>query len=272
MRAATDNIRDVLANEGVDATLHPRVLGAFNRLDEASNGNVTLKGAEILRRVMNAAAKSPEADERRLAVMMRDHYDDYVGNLQPHDLIAGNAPEATQALGDARNLWSRARKGETIEDLLDNASLRAGNLENAIRTEFRGLARDPKRMRLFNDDEQDSIRRIVEGGSLGNIMRWAGRWAPNGVVSAALGAVPGFLMGGAAGGAAGAAAAGSVGTAARSIATAMTQKNVQRASELMRRGQVPQPSLWDFIGRNAGQLQGPATAFGANILRGTQGQ
>lgn len=235
-KSAVSDIQKELAEEGIDATLHPKALAAFKRL-EAVDDHLTLKGAEQLRRVVQGAAKSIEPDERRMASIIRDKLDDYMSGLESKDLVGGDAAKATEALKEARGLWSKASKGELLDDLVERAQTRASQFsgsgyENAIRTEFRQLAMNEKRMRRFSADEREAIQAVVKGGPVGNALRLLGKLAPTGVVSGGIGAGAGYL----AGGPAGAALIPAAGLVGRQGATMATERNARLASELVRRG------------------------------------
>ena len=112
-------------------------------------------------------------------------------------------------------------------------------LENALRTEFRQLAMNEKRMRGFSDAERQAIEAVSRGGPVINIMRGLGKLAPTGVVSTALGGSIGAGAGsiaGPIGSAVGAVAAPVIGAAARGTATRMTMNAAQRAAETARAG------------------------------------
>ena len=230
---AVDRIQQRIAEAGIDKTIHPKVTAAFARLEAGKESNHTLKGLDLLRRVIKSAAGSNEADERRIAQIMLDELDDYIGAIGPADVFWGDARAATAALRQARTLWSRARKMEMVEGLIERARNRTGQFtgsgyENALRTEFRQLAQNAKRLRTFTSDEQEAIRLVARGGPVGNLLRALGRFAPRGVVSG------GFHIGVAAGvdptlGAATMLA----GEAGRRGATAVTAKNAQNVLKVI---------------------------------------
>lgn len=234
------DVQRQMADEGIDAMMQPRALAALKRLTDIDD-NVTLKGAEILRRVVKNAASSNDPSERRMARIMVERLDDYMNNLSPADVLGGNAPAATSALRDARSLWSRASKADSIEELISRARNRSSQFsgsgyENALRTEFRNLAQNAKRLRVYTPDEQAAIRRVANGGPVGNVMRMLGKFAPTGVVSSVLSGGAGFGVGGPVG----AVALPALGFAARQGATAATARNANMASALMRG--VPPPT------------------------------
>lgn len=237
-RFLTD-LRDTLAKEGIDEGLHPAAMRAFQRMSQDDGSNLTLKGAEIIRRNINDAASSMNRADQRMAMIMRDKLDDFMENLGKEDLIGdGQAAGAVSALKEGRQLWSRVRKAEEISELMERARTSAPNfsasgLENAIRTQFRQLAMNPKRMRRYTKEEQDAIKQIARGTPGANALRFIGRYAPTGPVSTAIAAGIGASVGGPLG----AAVFGSAGALGRLGASRLTQRNVKRLDELVRGGE-----------------------------------
>lgn len=233
-KTAADDLRE----EGLDKTLHPATTAALGRVAEAQ-GPVPLSELEILRRVaLHAESNSfMNPSDARLAGKLVDHIDDTINNLKPSDVAAGNPQQAAQALNTARDLWSRKRKADTIDELMRRADLRASQFsgsgqENAIRTEFRSLAMNQKRMRFFSPDERASIERVAKGAPLENALRWVGKLSPSSPVSGAASTFLGLTLGGPIG----AAASVGGGLISRKLATRATLRNAERAGALMRGG------------------------------------
>lgn len=229
------NLARKLESEGIDPTLHPSTTAALRRIAE-TDGPVSLDKLETLRRIANDARKSTAPADRRLASMIVDDIDDFVAKLDDADVTAGN-PKQAAALKEARNLYSRRMKAEEINQLIERAKISAPNfsasgLENAIRTEFRALAKNDKKMRRFTPAERAAIVRVAKGGKVENALRLLGKFAPTGVVSTGLSGGVGFALAGPAGGV----ALPMLGLGSRAAATRMTLRNAQRAEELMRRG------------------------------------
>ena len=251
-----------VAQEGIDPTLHPQATAALKRLTDAAQSGqpIPLQQLETLRKIIKGAAGSISKDERRIARIMVDELDDYALGLSQSDVIAGNAVGAGQMLRSARDLWSRASKSEAVEELITRAQNRASQFsgsgyENALRTEFRSLIQNQKRLRLFTPVEQNALRSVARGGPIENVLRYLGKLAPTGVVSTALSGGIGAVVGGAPG-AVGVPLAGAM---ARQGATALTSRNARLASELMRRGgAAPAASMAErlapMIGPGAGVL------------------
>lgn len=258
-------VRDIarkVANEGIDPTLHPQAVAALKRFAEVANDPITFKSMDILRQIAKDAAGSNSPGERRIASIMIDKLDDYMANLKPGDVLKGDAELAIGALQEARSAWGRMRKGEMLEGLIERATIRAGQysqsgMENALRTEFRQLAMNPKRLRGFSDEERKAIMKVARGGPVENALRLLGKFAPRGVVSAlpSMGMAAGVDMG------AGAALA-IAGEAGKRSAAAMTSANAQRAADLARSG-GQMPALQQISGPQRAALQ-------ALLLSGSQ--
>lgn len=242
-KSFVDRVAGATRQAGVDKDIHPKATAAIRRLQEAVEEGepLKLKDMEILRRVANAAGKSIDADERRIAKIIKGQFDDYMGRLGQADVVAGDPQAASAALSTARNLWSRMSKAEVVQDAIEKAGVRAGQFtgsgfENALRTQFRQIAMNDKRMRGFSKAEQEAIKKVAMGGPIDNALRMLGKLAPTGVISGGIGAGAGYAVGGPVG----AVAVPLAGTLARRGATNLTQRNVQKAGELMRRG-APAP-------------------------------
>lgn len=246
MDGLAGRIAQRVAKEGFDVDLHPQVAAALRRLSTDAQGDLTFQGLDTLRKVIRNASDSTSKSERRLAQLMINELDDFVGGMGAKDVISGDPITASAAIRQARDLYARASKSGEIQELMTRARLNAPNfsasgLENAIRTEFRRLARNPRRLRLFNATEQAAIRKVAEGGPLENSLRMLGKLAPTGVVSGALSGGMGYAIGGPAG----AALTTGTGALSRGGATMMTLRNARIADELMRRGA---PVATDFSG------------------------
>lgn len=222
-----------LQREGIDPTLHPKATAAMKRVADKT-GPITLKEAETLRRVASDAMDTLEKSDARNAGKIVDAIDDYIENIKDTDLISGEAKDAA-ALAEARSLYSRKRKSEEMERLMERAKLSPTGYENGLRIEFRSLAKNDRKFRRFSKDEQAAIRRVAEGGPAENTLRLLGKAAPTGVVSGGIG-----MAGGAAiGGPLGAVALPLGGLVARKAAERLTRKNAERAAIQMRKGKDP---------------------------------
>lgn len=227
-----------LKKDGLNDKLHPDATAALEEITK-TEGPVTIQQLDTLRKIARDAEGSIKPPDKRMAGEIIDRIDDFADSLTAKELSSGST-EAAAALKDARSYWSRAKKADELDELIRRAELSAPNfsasgMENAVRTEFRALAKNQRRMRLFNGEERAAIEKVVKGGPMDNVLRMIGKAAPTGVVSAALGSGIGFALGGPAG----AAAVPAIGAGSRFLASRGTMANAAKANELVRRGPMP---------------------------------
>lgn len=258
--------------------LHPKSSAVLTAFERYKGSNKTLDDMDALRQVARDAASSIDPADRRVGMILRNKIDEFVENVPAGDKAG------VEALKEARGYWSRARKGDVIEDLLFDARLDSAGtftgagVENAIRREFKKLAKSDD-FRLFNKDEQRAILAVVEGGPISNAMRLVGKFAPTGVVSGTLGPALGSMVGfGAAGpaGLAGAAVIPAVGAVSRIAATRATKSAAEKASAKMRAGAAPanvREKLAQLLSQYGDQLATvPGMGFAVDMARRSKGK
>ena len=128
--------------------------------------------------------ESTDAATRRLASKVVEGLDSKITTLQPTDLISGKGRlgEAISDIKEARDSWRRVSKATVIEDALNIAEARAldpkASEGELIRNQFKVLAANKNKMRLFNKDEQAAIRKVVSGEGSEKILSLAARFNP----------------------------------------------------------------------------------------------
>jgi len=120
-------------------------------------------------------AKVPAADfanpeEQRVASIIQTNIDDFLENLSADQIAAGKAEQAVKQLKKARETWSRMRKTERVEEILQNAMTYAGGLESGLRNQISNILRSPKKRRQFNKEEIALLTQIREGTPIGNLI------------------------------------------------------------------------------------------------------
>lgn len=245
------DLKDTLASEGIDKTLHPNALAAYNRLEEAQGQPITFKGLDTLRKVAGDAigASTMNKADQRLGYTIQNHIDDFVNDLKPTDLLGATDPQQTISdLSEARGLWSRASQAQTIQNQIDKAGIKASanysqsGMENALRQQFKSLALNDKAMSRLSPEVQDAVKAVAKGSPVGNVLRAVGKYAPHGPVATTAGLGLGYMLGGPMGATEGGMASLAVpmaGEMARSGATAMTKAAAQRALDTAALGQAP---------------------------------
>ena len=245
-RRAVADIGKAAKDKGLDPGVTPKANSAMRRLfQEIDEGrDLSLTEIDTLRKVIRRAAATTDPGDKAVALTMRNQLDSFLDDLKPSDLVSGNA-KAVQTLKEARALNTRLSKGQQIDDMIESARERASQFsgsgfENALRTEFRQLARNDKRLRMFTPQEQTAIRAVNRGAPLTNFFRMVGKLAPTGVISGGIGAGGGAALGSALGGpggaAVGAVALPVIGAGGRAAATGLTSSAANEVRNMMLRG------------------------------------
>jgi predicted transcriptional regulator len=223
-----------LREEGYDPRSYSKLEVAFSELQNAKIPK-DFNELKTLRKFIQGAQKSPDLEEKRLATILKDKFDDYVLNIPESSVKAGDK-QGLQAWKEARDVYGRMSKAEIFDDMLETAELTKGKfsqsgLENALYNELKKLATNEKRMRLFTLEEQEAIKQAVRGSNLQNVVRIFGKFAPTSSVSSIL---PSILTTAVSGPLGLGLTAGAYG--ARAAATKMRKGDVNKLAALMRAG------------------------------------
>lgn len=235
---AMDDIAKGLRQEGYTPKAFPKVAGAIEELTSTAQPKDWTE-LQALRKMIRSGQKSIEPEERRMASILLDDYDNYLMTVPKESIAAGDMKNAGQLWSEARNAYSKMKKAEVFEDMLNEAKLDKSKFtqsgeENSLAKQLRQLAKNDKKMRLFTKDEQDAIEKAAKGGNVQNMLKFFGRFAPTGVVpvglsvgTTALAPMIGIpLTIGAAG--------------SRGLATNMRRGSVEDLTNMMRTGGIPQ--------------------------------
>jgi hypothetical protein len=238
-----NNLRD----EGYEVGgAYPKLDIAFNRLTDP-NTPKDFTGLTNLRKTIRSAQASMDPEERRIATILKDQFDEYVSSAPTSDILGTNTKTGTELWKQARGEYSKLMKADVFETMLENAKLdqskfTASGAENSMAQQLRQLAKNDKKMRLFTKAEQAEITAAAKGTSAQNLLKFFGRFAPTGPVSGAF--AGGALIYEPTIGLPLAAGAG----LSRLGATAIRRQSIERLADMMRLGapvpkQIPVPAI-----------------------------
>jgi len=137
-----------LRNQGYDPRLYPKLSVA---LDEMTKAGIPKDFNELstLRKFVQGAQKSADPDERRLATILKDDFDNYVSNI-PESSVVGGSKEGLTQWKEARDTYSKLSKSEVFTDMLENAQLdkskfSMSGVENSLAQQLRQLSKNDKK-------------------------------------------------------------------------------------------------------------------------------
>ncbi len=104
-----DKIAKGLREEGYAPEIFPKVAGAINQLTSTAQPKDWTE-LQALRKMIRAGQKSIEPEEKRMASILLDEYDNYLMTVPKESIISGDMKNATQLWSEARNAYSKIRK------------------------------------------------------------------------------------------------------------------------------------------------------------------
>jgi len=175
-----------LRSEGYTPKAYPGISSVLEEMTNVQNPK-DFTELQSIRKMIQGQQKSPDAETRRLASILKDDFDNYLLNA-PNEHITAGSKEGTKLWNEARNSYSRLKKSEIFDDMLQNAELDKSKFtqsgaENSMAQQLRQLSKNDKKMRTFTPEEQDAIREASKGGNVQNLLRFYGKFAPTGPVS-----------------------------------------------------------------------------------------
>lgn len=168
---------------------HPKASSMIDDLADMSGQTQSLTELDQLRQVVRRdVANATDPAEAHFGRLIIDNIDDFVDNAGPGQMIGGNADEAASLIANARDLNSRFRKVQTLEDMMKSASRQAGstgsggNINNKMLQKLRGVLDNPKKARMFTQAELDMMDAIIASNNSGmqSVARRVGKLSPTG--------------------------------------------------------------------------------------------
>jgi hypothetical protein len=212
----------------------------LDTLSKKKGQPLTLQGIESLDKELTGLIQK----ERTIAgitpegVKLQDLQDDFRNAIRnpTEDLVVGGR-EGFDALQKATNQWAAGKKLEEIENIFEYAK-KTDNPATSIKSQFRTLSRNKKRMAGYTPQERELIKQAAESSLFADFLRTtAGSRLISSVMGTVGGAMGGGFMGAAVGGGAGAALSGS----ARKGAEALQKGRVKKLQrEVSKRVEIPQ--------------------------------
>ena len=118
---------------------------------------------QSIRSMFKNAAGSKDPAQARLAMKALDEFDNYMINAPQSDFaVAGK--QGLQAWKNARSAYSKMKKSELFEDIINNAELKTsegGNLDRVLLQDLTNLSKDKNKMKFFTPDERARINKLV---------------------------------------------------------------------------------------------------------------
>jgi hypothetical protein len=173
-----------------------------NTLDDITNmvnkEGVSFTTLEKMREKVNDLKMAQDGNVKRLGGVAVSKIDDFIGNLNGNDLIAGKdgIDKAVKNVMAARKDWRNASRASILDDALNVAEAKAldpkASESELIRRGFINIAADKTKMKAFTQDEQNLIKSVAKGGPLDPLLSSLARFSPLRSQLVTAGAIPAY--------------------------------------------------------------------------------
>lgn len=135
--------------------------------DAATNPKTTgipFREIDLLRRKAGVPGANMAVPlESRLGTTAIEGVDDFVRNLTPDQVSAGDAQSLPALIGKARDIWSKMSKSQLIDDAMEASGNYLSGSASGIRNQFARILKSDKLSRGFSEVEKAAMRRVVNG-------------------------------------------------------------------------------------------------------------
>lgn len=234
---ALDDLADrITAKVGelrINPARHPKAASMLEDINGLRGEPMTLTQLDQLRQIVRRdVASAPDEAERFFGQKMIEEIDDFIAGSPK--VNAGSADDAASLINNARDLNTRFRKVQSVEEATGRAVRRAGstgsggNEDNAIRQNIRALR---EKGRNFTPDEIAAMDDIIMGTKGQNALRLVGKLSPQGSGLMAAGNLGAAAFAGPLG-----AVPGAAGMVSKAAADRITRQRVDDLLRLMAQG------------------------------------
>lgn len=231
----TSRMRGAGLDEGM-GSLTPQSARVAAILEDAATkpntAGVPFSEIDLLRRKAGVpAANMGTPLESRLGTTAIEGVDDFVRNLSPDQVSAGDAAALPELISKARDTWARMSKSQMIDDAMEASENYLSGAASGIRNQFARILKSPKLSRGFSEMEKAAMRRVVNGSIPEQILN---------MFSGGIGQIATTATGATVGGLPGLVAGAGVGSLARKGAEALAGRNAEIVRALVASGKAGQ--------------------------------
>ncbi len=174
----SNQVEKALQADGkLNASLHSSTLGVLDDFKKAAKkaakqGDFTLEELDQWRQLFGEVAGNfnDKINARKASVAI-GAIDDVVNRLGRLDIVGGKT-EAIDALNAGRAAWAKARKFESVADLVKKADGDANRLKNSLKA----FVDNPKKMRGFSAEESAALREAARNSSAESVLKTLGKF------------------------------------------------------------------------------------------------
>lgn len=186
LQQMTADIGAAVAKDNISAIRHPKAASLVADLPGMVAKGMSLTELDQLRQVVRRdLIRSSDEAEQHFGGIILDQIDAFIAKAAGPQVATGTGAKGAELITTARELNTRWRKTELLQDSIYAAGLRAassgtgGNLENATRQAFKSILLNDSKRAAFTADEIAEMEKVVNGSKGQDVLRLLGRLSPS---------------------------------------------------------------------------------------------
>lgn len=182
-----DRMQDMFSKKGIDPLKNPKtpVEQGLSKAMRRMYGTKepTYHDLEAMRTLLEAGKASGDKATSKFSYRLSKEIDNFVKNLVPGDMRAGQIADLSKNLDEARDLWSRNAQMKTMDWMKNKAEwakavTEEGNFDDAMSAQARTLLGNEKKRFGIDKEVITSLDKMVKGGFWKNRARGLAGMAP----------------------------------------------------------------------------------------------
>lgn len=176
-------VRTRLGNVQYDPGTQPQVRKWVGILDRNFNGPLSFQKLDALHSDIMAEARTVRNDRTRMMLQeIGGALDDFITNLKPNQVTAGDATLAASSLEKARQLWRSKSQLGLLDDAAEAAHNRAqqngSSFVDNIRSEYQKILRNKKVFGRLSPEVQKAVTDVANGTTSSRFLERLGKLSP----------------------------------------------------------------------------------------------
>jgi hypothetical protein len=174
------------------ANYDPDIVSAHKPIQEnlklfqqiTDNKIVDFRRLEKIRSTFSGLAQGTD-DTARLANVVKNEIDSYLGNISPKDtlvLSGQNSKEVFKTLENARKDWRNQSRAQVLQDILDSSTARmegtTGPTGDVLKAKLVNLTSNVEKMKQFSSREQNVIKAAAQSTDLDSLLSLLSKFNP----------------------------------------------------------------------------------------------
>lgn len=177
------DVRTRLGNVQYDPGTQPKVRKWLGILDKNFTGPISFQKLDALHSDIMAEARTERNDRTRMMLQeIGGALDDFITNINPAQITAGDAAAAKTALKQARELWRSKSQLSMLDDAAEAAANRSQqsntSFGDSLRNEYKKIVNNKRAFSRLSPEAQKAVKAVANGTAPSRFFDALGKLSP----------------------------------------------------------------------------------------------